>query len=341
MRRRWAVGFGAISLSASVSLWSSGARAEHTVELSWSAPQGCPDKAAVVAEVDTLISQATTSGTRRVAAAGVVEREGDDYVLTLEVDSDGDVGRRVVRGRSCERLGEAAALIVAIAYDPSLGAVAEEPDPPAASPATAEPTTPPPAEVSPRTDQPPPEPTTPPPTDDHDEGVVSGLVGLGGVATVGALPAPSAGLSLRLGLAYERLDVALEGAFWLGRNVNVGSGPAGGALSFQSASLVGCGAVVRLLGDDLDLGLCGRFSVGRMRGDGFGVDRPGSAESAWVAMGPGTMASWSVVPWLRLRLEVSAMFAALRPTWELQNVGALDDPGVASARLGLGLDTKF
>jgi hypothetical protein len=305
------------------------------VTVTWAAPEDCPDQASVTADVADLLARLPQRAGRgrRVQADGVVATTEEGFELKLRIESDGDVGRRRVAGSSCESLADAAALIIAIAYDPA-AAEAATTDPPA--PALPPPPEPPPAPVPVPEPIPPPQ-STPAVADESDYLVLVGASGLGGF---GVMPGTAAGFGLRLGFAIDRWSAVLAADLWLDQQSTVGTGPAGASLAFQSAAVSGCGAFWGPL-PALHVEACGRVAIGRMRGEGFGVDAPGSASATWLAMGPGVGLRWQLDEWLHARLETGPQFAVVRPTWRLANVGLLDDPGVVSGRVALGLDVRF
>ncbi|MCA9625892.1 MAG: hypothetical protein KC731_43015, partial [Myxococcales bacterium] len=233
----------------------------------------------------------------------------------------------------CETLAEAAALIIAIAYDPA-----------AAEPAAAEPAPPPePPEPPPSSEPPAPRPSPEPPeppVPEPDERAIELPAGLGGVVAVGVTPKANAGGALRLGLRYDWLQVFAEGALWLPVQATVEDGPAGGDLALQTLGLVGCGGT-SVGWEPLRMGGCARVLLARVRAEGFGVTRPGAATGLWLGLGPGGFATVELTPWLAARVELAALVAATRPRWLLRNVGELGDPGVITLHGGLGLDVTF
>lgn len=315
--------------------------AELPVLLTWRAPEECPAEEEVQADVADLLARLPVrDSNRRVVANARVDRREEGYRLRLVIDSGDGEGRREVSDASCGRLAEAAALIVAIAYDPAAADVPPSAEPsPQPSPEPPPPPPPPPraAPATPRPAVPPPRPPQPPSAEGVDVDVI---VGLQGLAAFGALPVSTLGLGVRVGIGIDWFRAALEGDWWVRREVTLDEGPAGADLHFAGGGLVAC-AQPWLPMPSLHLGACARLSMAHINGSGFGVDAPGEASALWVATGPGLAASVELLSWLELRAEADILFAALRPTWRLANVGTLDDPGVASARLALGMDVRF
>jgi hypothetical protein len=97
-------------------------------ELSWQAPQNCPDGTAVTHEVLELVAGAASDASKPVIVASgsvVADREGFGLVLTIR-DAEGAHVRRL-EAPSCDELGHAAALIVALAINPALLATHSDP----------------------------------------------------------------------------------------------------------------------------------------------------------------------------------------------------------------------
>jgi hypothetical protein len=87
--------------------------------LEWRAPASCPTATAMRARVAALLGgPVDAAGTLRVA--GELRAHGDGWQLSLVAGRKGERSRRVLHGSDCAALGEAAAIIVALAIDPGL-----------------------------------------------------------------------------------------------------------------------------------------------------------------------------------------------------------------------------
>jgi hypothetical protein len=101
------------------------------LELVWNAPQGCPDSAQVLAAIHRLTGTTEVSGAPALWVQGNVERRGDTLVLKLVWRTASMQTERSMESSSCDELARAAALVVALAADPSAAqSVTTEPDPP-------------------------------------------------------------------------------------------------------------------------------------------------------------------------------------------------------------------
>jgi hypothetical protein len=106
----------ALGAAAAIAVGADAAHAQDASapEIQWRAPAGCPDGAAVQAEVDAEVSQDVSAG----------------WVLRLRA---GDAApERTVPGEGCEALAQAAALMIAWMIDPAAGPSEVAPEPPMA-----------------------------------------------------------------------------------------------------------------------------------------------------------------------------------------------------------------
>ncbi len=95
------------------------ARADEVVELSWSAPVGCPSRASVLKEVARLVVSAPSEP---LYVQATVESAASDS-WSVELTMSGAVeGKRSLGAESCNAVAQAAAMIIALAVDPDSGA---------------------------------------------------------------------------------------------------------------------------------------------------------------------------------------------------------------------------
>jgi hypothetical protein len=86
------------------------------LELTWSAPPGCPDEAAVRAELARALVVRESVVLQTLHARGEVRRDGARFVLVLDTRLGGVSGSRRVYARECRDLARAATLVLALAY---------------------------------------------------------------------------------------------------------------------------------------------------------------------------------------------------------------------------------
>ncbi len=177
-----------------------GPAAASPAALEWTAPPECPDAARLAHRIETLSGASSArwprgwlvraEATRGAGAAGA-------WRLSIEFSGSGAGGRRVVHGESCSAIVEAAALHIALGLEQARSLQR------AGSPATTVART-----VSVR------EPAA--------------WVGASGLAELGALPGPSGGGALRIGVDVGRLGAELRAGAVFGRRAELAE-PAGAA----------------------------------------------------------------------------------------------------------------
>ncbi len=94
-------------------------RADGSPAISWDAPAGCPDVGAVRAEVVRLVGGDPSAKVTDIRAR--VERRGESWHLRVTLRDDGRPRERTLTTDSCAAAARAAAFIVAIALEPTVG----------------------------------------------------------------------------------------------------------------------------------------------------------------------------------------------------------------------------
>ena len=116
---------------------SAEAQQSRRFDLTWNAPTGCPDSGAVAREIDELVAGSSLApGQSMIAASASVAADRDGFTLVLTIRDAEGIHQRRLEAPTCEELGHAAALIVALAIDPAL--LATHSDPGGASPNAAQ-----------------------------------------------------------------------------------------------------------------------------------------------------------------------------------------------------------
>lgn len=96
--------------------------AAERVILSWKAPEGCPERGDVLAEIGRLLGDRGAPSGDPIQVSAAVSREASgNFVVRIETPGDGATQVRELRGASCKAVAEAAALIIALMIDPSAG----------------------------------------------------------------------------------------------------------------------------------------------------------------------------------------------------------------------------
>lgn len=292
------------------------------LELHWTAPAACPDRAALLATIDATLGEVPDAERRPVTVHGSVTPHGSDgFVLHLELD-DGHAGTRELRGPSCEELTDAAALVIAMTIDPRLlellqsqpseipelvapddAALAEphrdpaEPEANEPSPNDREST---PAEPEPTTASAPPSSAQPSTSTPPDRPPLHALArftaGLGG----GPLPAPTAVLSLAVGLGTRLFRAELTASYWTPRT---GTSPINPTIGVHTQLWsVGANACAEPRLRTLTVPLCTGFLAGLVHAHGTGELQPRSVTSRWVALALEPGLTW----WFHRRVGLTA-----------------------------------
>jgi hypothetical protein len=308
--------------------WALPARADGPrVALRWTAPEGCPAGARVIAEVDRLLGEHGARPPRPLEVTAEVSA-GDAGALRVHLEIEGDPGRRTrdLSAASCDALADAAALILAMTIDPAAVTAAPPPPPPPPSPAP-----------------PPPSPPPPPPAPAPSLRPRFHLAAWAR-ADLGSLPGVSfaAGGTAALALGALRVELGAGAAparTQLATHPAASGATAGGEISLIAGSAGLCYGV--LPEGRLELSPCAAVELGRLHATGFGVTTPGEGNALWSAARLGArLAFW---PMSRaavvLRAEAAVPFA--RPAFVLEGLGTVHRPGPVAGRLGGELEWRF
>jgi hypothetical protein len=320
------------------------APADDAIRIEWMAPPVCPTQADVRKIVDAMLrGTRTPNAARSIVARGIVVEDGQSaslsaarpkgadsnarsYTLELSTETDGTKGQRTLASASCSELATAAALIVALAYDPEAVQGAGEPEPvnPVNTGNTVD-TVKPTVSVH--------EQVTP------EERVFRFGAGLSVVGDVGSVPNPDLGFALSAGLLFRHLRLETSGALWLRQSADASGEPGkGGRFDFVTGSISGCG---RMYSYPLELDACALLELGRMSAYGYGVSDPGANALFWIA--PGVMGRMMLPVAERLAFGVCVGFVVplSRPPWTLTNIGTVDRASPICARGSAGAEVRF
>jgi hypothetical protein len=301
-------------------------REEGTVALQWRAPEGCPDGGRVRDEIRRFVATGAQTGTvDRVDVDAKVVREGDRYVLELDLKLPTGALHKRIEADKCEVLASAAALVMAVMLDPT--AVVETVDAPR------EPT-PPQAPVTKPIEPTPPVPPPPPP-----KRRVQGLVRIFGVGSYGAMPRFGGALGGSIGarIGRARVEAVAFGEFPQRRHHEVET-QAGARIDLWTLGARGCFApnIKRV-----DFPLCAGIEAGQMRARGFGLATTRNAIAPWLAFPFGAMVMWAPVPRFAFGGGVDAWVAATRPTFDIEGLGVIHQSQRAGVRIHAGFEVRF
>jgi hypothetical protein len=375
--------FAALSAMLALTMLARGrARADETerVRLGYRAPAGCPTRDAFVAQVGRRTSRAEwqSEGDDLRHFDVRVERHGTRSATgRLEIRAPGvAAATRNVKGRNCDEVVEALALVTALAVDPKaktapLPDLGPEPPP-----------------IEPPVEAPPPplEPPPPPPGSDRAGATGSGAprteyvilqllreprqLGsaawpIDGVATPGA-PAPRDGwragagahggfttgvgdklalvITLFVDVAYEATDAVWQPSVRLGATLlpDREAQDAGATASFQrfGAELSAC-PIRFFLSRSVGLRPCLALEAGVLAGDASGLPGARSDASPWLALGPRARLGYAIAPPIGVELEAGIAVPLVRPSFlfEPDRTVLAVDPVLVT--LGGGLTARF
>lgn len=307
-------------------LWAallvSGEAAAQSLTLRWRAPAECPDEAAVL---------------RAVQAAGAPARPGRDLSVDAEVTRPGRwravlstrdgarEGTRTLESRSCTRLVQGVAMVIALAVEEASTAV-EAPAPPEASPSARAP-------VWFVDDELPPVLRPPPPAPPPPRGVGLRLgVSLHTRAEWGVLPSWAPSMGLGVSVWGATLGAVWEGAAAWSQRVE---GPRAGtamAMGLWRTALLGCA----LRGDGrVRAGGCAGVELNRVTARGEGFQR--TAEDAGWTVGVPLRAMGGLRLGRRVQVfaEAEATLPLARVAYAVEGVGVLHTMAPVAFRAGL------
>jgi hypothetical protein len=296
----------ALSLAGSEAL-----AAEPSFELEWRAPAGCPDAAAIRADILRLTAQHATETLS--VSADVSRSELGQWVVELAITQTGEPRVRRVEGKTCREVSDAAALIVAIALAPdALGADAP---PPAPAP------TPAPAKPEPR-----PKPRPPPPAHETRERAVHFGVGMLAGIGVTALPEVAPGASVFGALDFHRVDaLELRAVGFLSRDASVAA-DRGAHVSLYALALRYCRWIVPVLAG------CGGVEAGFLRAEGYGSDENREKLARWLAPEVGAESFVALAEPFGLAIQASMLVPVVRDRIRIDTTTA-HRPGSVDVRV--------
>jgi hypothetical protein len=262
--------------------WSAEVRA---AELAWSAPAECPARAQVEAQVERVLGRPLRE-VEGIDFSVRIERE-QRRRFRLELTSESRAHTRLPRervlfGRSCAEVADAAALAIAMAVSED-AAASGGPPPPAAEPedeyaAEPEPEQPPPAAIAPaRTADA--APAAPPAADGGGRVELSAGVGLW--LDSAALPALAAGAGLEVSARYAALRLSISGGLFAAQEARPLAAGGGGRFGLYLGAALLC---LQPSAEGLYAMGCAGFELGRMTADGVGLDRGKNRATAWRAL---------------------------------------------------------
>lgn len=303
--------------------------AAAAVTLEWPAVAGCPPAAEVEAATLRLIAGGTPQA---VHATAVLIPGAQVWTLRLAVRDVGGVQQRVLTSPSCAALGEATAVILAVAAEPMQVAVRLAPPeirgPEAAWPGLAASDE---LELAPGLDRDPPAPPRRRPQ-----------VGLFVHAGAGLGPSKRfvPGLAAGLAVLWSRVRLEARATYWGRSALRLEAPPDVGAdLRLATGGLRACPLLVR---GTFAVQLCAGVELGATIVDAVNLAENYGPRTLWAAglLAPG--ARWRPLRWLGLGLEVEGIVPFTRRDYTVLGAAApLHRTPAVGVRLLAGLELNF
>lgn len=318
--------------------------------LRWTAPPGCPTQPQVRAAVERYVGRPLAQ--EAVAAAATVDGNlADGFRLQLVVTHDGDSDARVLRDTKCALLADAAALVVAMAIDPSATARVMATDQPTVRDAPE--LDPHEAEVETDRGSGPVAPERPeviverarsrcapgPSLIGSDSGGLRPAcfaVGLGLPLQLGPLPRFGPGIAGQAALLWPRLRLELGGAFFFQQDKRLDDGRGVNA----RLGLGHARACARLGTRRLEFPLCGGLEAGTMYGEGVRFMPSKTDRIPWLGALADVGAAWSPRAWVALGAQAGVVTPLARYRLRAADL-TVHEAQPVGLRLSLHVEARF
>ena len=277
------------------------------LDLSWEAPSGCPDKSAVLARVERLVSRRlmATATPSLVALVEVKTRREGDWSLFLGLGHDGTLGTKTLQGQSCEELADAAALFLSLALASARRVVL--------------PVTQPTAVVTEEKS--------------HDQ--------LWGAAAarldVGILALPSFRAQLSGILIRRALRLELFVAYGFSRSISDTPRPG----THLEQALPYSGGVKGCVGTLPGLFLCGGADLGVMNVSAVGITEPAKGSAPWSGLLGSLLVRIALGPRTALRAEILGGLCVVRPSFVIEGRGEVFQAPLLFGGATVGLENQL
>lgn len=311
------------------------------IRLEWDAPPECPDAADLQRRMAASLPDDSSADAEALRVHGRIATSVDGYVLELRIDGPHGSGDRRLEAKDCSELAQAAALIIAVAIDPTSSPAETIPEPPqapvaiASSPAAPVARTP--AATAPSialTDRSAGEGA---PTSSAPRFAMRGGLGFD---TLSWRPI---GLSTMLGLAVlgRRWRVDMIARYSAPSVVSAAREPALRA-RVQAWSIGSSACGVPTIGRTFELPLCGGIEVGAWHAHGIGNTlAPGRRTRAlWLAASAGPGFIWRFTKRLALWSSIDAVVLLARPEFVTDQGTRVMQPSWAGLRALAGLEFR-
>ena len=326
-------------------------------ELNWTAPQSCPDKAAVQAQVAKL-APGPAARDRPLRVVGVVRQGDSGFVLELSLREGELEGRRRFESDSCAEVVGAAAVTIALLLSSATTEAEELGQAPAdtagAGAAAGEDATAEKAAASKAAPAASERPATPgrgqepassraQASGDSAESAHSWRLMLAAPTIrvgFGVLPDASVGLGAGFGVEVDDWRFLLSGVWNFDARVSLKGGSDYGAdVGRRSARLSACywfGSTRWQFAPCALLAL--EYLVAHGVGSGVATE---TADAFWLAGGPGVLGGVELTDWVRLTASAGLDFQTARPLLVIEGLGEVERLGALELSAALGAEWIF
>jgi len=298
------------------------------LDLQYVAPESCPLVSDFSAAIARLLGRTERISKSLKARVTVHSDAHDNFRLTLLTEIDGISGERVIQGRSCTSVADAAAVTLALILNPDIETATD-----AGTVSKAQPTQAPRAlAVHPQAHNTNAQKLRPVPSRDPSvRWLGASAVGL----HFGVMPKPGPEISLGLGVNYGRLSLLASGLYALPETAFVaGQDRAGGRLWHGTVVGLSCWVFVA---DAPRLGGCVGGAYTRVQGQGKDVTPVRDGTTGWVSPTAGIFGDFPLSQRAAFRLSGLLLVPLKRPDAHLDNLGIIQRPSTLTANLQVGV----
>jgi len=305
-----------------------GASPALSLDLQYLAPETCPQASEFSAAVARLLGGTDRLSKNFKARVTVHSDATDNFRLTLLTEIDGISGERVIQGRSCTSVAEAAAITLALILNPDIETATN-----AETVSNAQPT------QQPRTVAMPPRahatkaekfcPVS-------SRGQPARWLGMSAVGLhFGVMPKPGPEISLGLGVNYGRWSLLASGHYALPETALIaGQDRAGGRLWHGTVMGLSCRAFAAA---PPRLGGCVGGAYTQVQGQGKGVTQVRQGTTGWISPTAGIVGDFPLSQRAAFRLSGLLLVPLKRPNAHLDNLGTIQRPSTLTANLQVGV----
>jgi hypothetical protein len=300
----------------------------------WNAPPGCPDAAAVTADVRRTLGGDPSR--RAIARAVVTEVADNRWSVRLVTDVGGSRGERSFEAESCASLASATALILAWTIDPVRASAGPQRPLPSGAEVQAAPVRAAAAVVVPSTAS-----SATSRAWQPRALRVQGLVAISGAFDLGTLPQVGEGAELTAGALLGPLRLEAAGTAW--RNQDATSGAEGTHLHMFSGLLRGCLRIEPRKA--IELGPCLGGELTYVSSQGFNETQSFASTTTWSALRADALFVWAFAPPFAVRIAAGGAGALATPSFVVDEPGGktvlLQQPARWVWRASFGLEAHF